>query len=193
MSDPSLEPPSPPSAPTKVDTVVERVHDTVKVAPPSAPPAAPPAARPLAPPTAPPARPSAIVTPVVPKPKPEASPPAPPPVAPPVDAARNEIVSLVSDYASALESRNLAHVRAAYPGLTPQQAQQLGDFLARAKDLHANIRVTEFSHDGDRAEATLEATYEYFDLKAGHEDRRTVTLHAVFSGASGNWRIMSLE
>ena len=100
---------------------------------------------------------------------------------------------MISDYATALESRNLAHVRAVYPGMTPSQAQELGTFLAGAKDLHASLRVSEFTHSGDRAEATLETTYEYFDLKAGHEDRRTVTQHATFTSASGNWKITSVE
>jgi hypothetical protein len=80
-----------------------------------------------------------------------------------------------------------------YPGMTPSQAQELGTFLAQAKDLHASLRITEFTHSGDHAEATLETTYEYFDLKAGHEDRRTVTQHATFSASSGNWKITSVE
>ncbi|HTG53457.1 MAG TPA: serine/threonine-protein kinase, partial [Gemmatimonadaceae bacterium] len=188
-------PPAPPSA-AKVDTVIEKVHDTVAVAPPPAPAPAPPAA----PPTSPPVRPSAIVPAAAPKPspapRPVAPPPAPPPAppaAPPRDVARDEIASVVSDYATALESRNLTHVRAVYPGMTPSQAQELGTFLAQAKDLHASLRITEFTHSGDHAEATLETTYEYFDLKAGHEDRRTVTQHATFSASSGNWKISSVE
>jgi hypothetical protein len=77
--------------------------------------------------------------------------------------------------------------------MSPAQAQELGDFLARAKDLHATLRVTDFSHEGDHAEATVDATYEFFDLKAGREDRRSVTLHAVFGDAGGNWKIRSVQ
>ena len=192
---------SPPPAAPRVDTVIEKVHDTIAVAPPPAPapapasasPVSPPAAPPAAPPSAPRPRPAAAVPVAAPTAAPKPKPEPPPPAAPPRDPAHDEVASVIADYAAALESRNLAHVRAVYPGLTPTQAQELGDFLARAKDLHATLRMTEFSHTGDRADATMDATYEYFDLKAGHEDRRTVTIHAAFSEASGNWRIISMQ
>jgi hypothetical protein len=164
------------------DTAIRAI---TPVAPPAAPTAAPPPASPPAPRTIVPA----VIPPAVSVAKP---PPAPPP-APPRDPARAEVEAAIDDYATALESRNLAKVRLAYPGLTPAQAQELGTWLLKTKDLRARLRVTTFEHDGDRADASVEGTYEYFDLKSGRSEREPVTLQAVLESSGGSWRLVSIQ
>ena len=189
-------PAPPPSAAPRVDTVVQRVYDTVAVTPAPTPPAPNPA-----PPSAPPARPSTGSGSLALRPKPQPAPPsaplpapptAPPP-APATDAARNEIASLVSDYATALESRNLAKVRAVNPHMTPREAQDLGTFLERAKDLHANLRITQVTHDASSASASIEGTLDYFDLTAGHSAHDAVSWHATLTDTGSGWRFTSIE
>ena len=181
---PIVTPPAESVAPSA--TPPAESHPSVVAIP--APPPAPAPAEP--PPAAPPPRAVAPRPVIVAKPPPAA---AAPPSAPPRDETRVEIEAAIAAYAEALESRNLAHVRAAYPGLTPQQAQELGTFLQKTKDLRARLKMTALDRDGDRADATVEGTYEYQDLETGRTERLSVSLHATLRSDGSGWRLVSIR
>ena len=111
----------------------------------------------------------------------------------PVAGPRLAIEETVASLARALESRNLARVRQVYAGMTPQQAQEWGEFFMGARNLRVNLRVTSLEPRGDEADAGIEGVFEYEDLETGRGVRRPVTFRGTFVRAGTDWRLMSLR
>src|SRR5262249_27095891 len=111
--------------------------------------------------------PKAAVTPPV-----SQSAPAPQPVvtqpvvtqAPPPKVVVNpsvEIDVVVANYARAIETRDVAEVRRAYPGATQTQLDGWGEFFKRLRSLRTHFSVGSLDIHGDAADAKLTGTYEY--------------------------------
>ncbi|PYO36471.1 MAG: hypothetical protein DMD37_10775 [Gemmatimonadetes bacterium] len=127
-----------------------------------------------------------------------AAPPAaaPPPVtAAPTPAApenpRPLIETAIQNYARALESRDVAQVRRAYPGLTPQQAQVWRDFFGMVSDLKVDLEIKQLQITGDVAEAQVEGFSQY--VQGRRPQRQPVTFHATLDHGSGAWRIATIR
>ena len=112
---------------------------------------------------------------------------------PPVAGPRLAIEETVASLARALESRNLARVRQVYAGMTPQQAQEWGEFFMGARNLRVNLRVTSLDERGDEADAGIEGAYTYENLETGRGERRPVSFQATLAREGTSWRLTSLR
>ena len=119
--------------------------------------------------------------------------PAAPAVTPaPVDP-RPDIQKVIDDYARALESRDVAQVRRAYPGLTSGQQQSWQDFFQSVRNLKASLSVTAVRLSGLTAEAIVSGIYEYDNARTGGAERRPVTFRALLGVDSGGWRLTTIR
>jgi len=112
-----------------------------------------------------------------------------PPAAP--ENPRPLIEAAIQGYARALESRDVQQVRRAYPGLTPQQAQQWRDFFGMVSDLKVDLAIKQLQITGDVAEAQVEGLSQY--VQGRRPQRQPVSFHATLDRASGAWRIASIR
>jgi uncharacterized protein YjdB len=116
----------------------------------------------------------------------------PAPVTPPApENPRPLIEAAIQGYARALESRDVQQVRRAYPGLTPQQAQQWRDFFGMVSDLKVDLAIKQMQITGDVAEAQVEGFSQY--TQSRRPQRQPVSFHATLDRASGAWRIASIR
>jgi eukaryotic-like serine/threonine-protein kinase len=127
--------------------------------------------------------------------RPRAAAPPPAPVAPPpapVDP-RPDIQKAIAAYARALESRDVAEVRRAYPGLTALQEKSWQEFFQSVRNLKAGLTVTAVSVGGLGAEAIVSGIYEYDNATTSRTERRPVTFRALFVVDSSGWRITTIR
>ncbi|PYO16721.1 MAG: hypothetical protein DMD31_02015, partial [Gemmatimonadetes bacterium] len=121
---------------------------------------------------------------------------APPPVtSTPTQAApenpRPLIETAIQNYARALESRDVAQVRRAYPGLTTQQAQVWRDFFGMVSDLKVDLEIKQLQVTGDVAEAQVEGLSQY--VQGRRPQRQPVSFRATLDHGSGTWRIAAIR
>jgi len=95
------------------------------------------------------------------------------------------------NYARALESRDVANVRRAYPGLTPQQAQVWRDFFGMVSELKVDLEIKQLQITGDVAEAQVEGLSQY--VQGRRPQRQPVSFHATLDHGSGSWRIAAIR
>jgi serine/threonine-protein kinase len=110
----------------------------------------------------------------------------------PVDP-RVAIESVIAAYARALESRDTAQVRRAYPGLTASQQQGWGDFFRAVRNLKAALTITTLDVTGGAAEATVGGVYEFENATTGRIDRRPVTFRASLVSDAAGWRLSAIH
>ena len=139
-----------------------------------------PAATPTTTPPAPQASPLAAV-------QPQSTPPPRTPANPAV-----EINAVISDYARAIESRDIAELRRTYPGMTRQQQQAFSDFFSSIRSLQATLAVTSLDVDGSTADAKLGGTYEYV-TSGGRTQRQAVSFQAQLKRDATGWRLTSIR
>ena len=174
--EPVAPPPAPPSRPGN------RPVNQGRPAPPQPPPPPPPAAAQV---VVQPAPPAAAVPPPAPAPAPAPAPPAGP------ENARPLIEAAIQAYGRALESRDVAQVRRAYPGLAPQQAQVWRDFFGMVSDLKVDLEIKQLQITGDVAEAQVEGFSQF--LQNRRQQRQPLAFHATLDRTSGTWRIASIR
>jgi len=130
-------------------------------------------------------------------PTPASSAITPPQVAPikpaaPVANPSAEIEAAVAAYARAIESRDVAEVRRAYPGITPAQASGFEQFFATIRSLRAAFSVSSLDVNGATAEGKLAGTYDYL-TNAGKSERQSVTFQATFRHDANGWKLASVR
>jgi serine/threonine-protein kinase len=122
---------------------------------------------------------------------------APPQVAPaklPVAVANPtaEIESAVAAYARAIESRDIAEVRRAYPGITAAQANGFEQFFSSIRSLRASFSVSSLDVNGSSADGKLSGAYDYL-TNAGKSERQAVTFQATFRRDVNGWKLASVR
>jgi serine/threonine-protein kinase len=115
----------------------------------------------------------------------ETPPPATPAAEPSTNAAA-EIAETVARYARAISGRDLAAVRAAYPGITSAQEKNFERFFASVRELRASFTLSNLDVAGTTADARLNGVYE-FVTSAGQRERSPVTFQATFRRDGGGW------
>jgi tRNA A-37 threonylcarbamoyl transferase component Bud32 len=125
-----------------------------------------------------------------------------PPVAPirdkpadtptPKPAPREEVAAAVAAYARAIESRDIAAVRRAYPGITSEQARGFEQFFQAARNINVTFNVTGLESSGNSADARLVGTYEYVTT-AGKTERQPVSFGATLRYEGSVWRLTSVR
>jgi hypothetical protein len=132
---------------------------------------------------------------------PAPAPPAPPPTAPatrpaapaPPPDPSPRIRALFDEYAAAVETRSVASIRQAYPGLLPEQAREWERFFGAVDDLEVELQVTQLDVHGDTGEASLSGVYAFTDPATRRPRRDSVSLVATLRRDARGWRIESLQ
>jgi hypothetical protein len=137
-------------------------------------PVAPPPAAPSAPPTSTSA----------PVPAPRLQPPAPP-----LGAA---IAAVVADYARAIDSRDLAAIRAVYPTIPAEQQRGFQQFFQSVRSVTATLVSSAPSGNDSVATARVTGRYEYVDA-TGKPQVQAVGFNATFRREGTVWRIVSVR
>jgi serine/threonine-protein kinase len=112
---------------------------------------------------------------------------------PPAVDPRVAIESVIAAYARALESRDTAQVRRAYPGLTPAQQRQWGDLFKAVRALRASLTPTTVNVTGDAADVIVSGVYEYEYAVTGRLERRPASFRATLASGSGGWRLSAIH
>jgi len=121
---------------------------------------------------------------------PAATSPAPPHPAPPNPSV--EIAGAVATYARAIESRDVAEVKRAYPGATAQQLKGFEEFFGAVRSLRATLSVTSLDVNGTSAEAHLTGAYDYV-TSDGKNQRQPLAIQASFRRDGSAWKLMSVR
>jgi serine/threonine-protein kinase len=115
--------------------------------------------------------------------------PAPVAIAPSPAVTRAAISSIIASYARAIESRDIAELRRAYPGMTADQRRAFEDFFRSTRSLRAVLAVSDLQVDDPTAEARLTGTYEYVTT-AGNTEHRPVSFRATLRREGEAWKLM---
>jgi hypothetical protein len=119
--------------------------------------------------------------------------PATPAPAPKVVANPSaEIESVVGTYARAIESRDIAEVRRAFPGATQAQLSGFQDLFKGTRSIRATFSVGNLDVRGDVADARLTGAYDYV-TSAGKDELRPVSFQASFRKDAGGWKLTSVR
>jgi hypothetical protein len=123
-------------------------------------------------------------------------PSAPPrPRAPPPELAPNpgaEIAGIIADYARAISSRDIAHVRRAYPGMTAEQERGFVQFFQSVRSLRAELSVSGLELVGAAAGARVVGVYEF----VGHDgtlQRQPIAFQARLEEIGGRWQLVAVQ
>jgi ketosteroid isomerase-like protein len=131
-----------------------------------------------------------------PRPQPPApvasTPPAPAPPAKPADL-QQELQRLVTQYAAAIEARNLPAIQRVYTGMTPVQERGWQQFFQLVRDIRADLDITRLELANGTTGAQVAGTYSYLNTSSGRPERQPVSFHAVFRRDGGQWRIVQVR
>jgi hypothetical protein len=113
----------------------------------------------------------------------------PAPVRPPVDP-RPAIERALETYRRAIESRDLAQLRAAYPGLTAEQERSWREFFGSITEIRVTLNIQNLEISDDQARARLAATYEY---RARAHQTQHLDLTAALERRPSGWQITAIR
>jgi serine/threonine-protein kinase len=114
-----------------------------------------------------------------------------PPPAPPANPSA-DIGAAVVAYARALESRDVAAVRRAYPGITSSQARSWEQFFSTLRSLRVALTVSDLAVNGSSADAKILGTYDYV-TDAGKTVKQPVSFQATFRRDNSVWQLASVH
>jgi serine/threonine protein kinase len=170
---------------------------------------APVAPAPVAPAPAPDSKPGAAPPPAVTSPAtaplPASVPTPPESVAPPAQPApvtptprppadpRPEIRRVVTDYASAIESRDVGNIRRVYPGMTAVQERGWNQFFQLVREVDAQLDVTQLDTSGATANARITGNYTYLNSSTGRTEHQPVSFQATLHKTESGWRISEVH
>ncbi len=115
----------------------------------------------------------------------EAPPAVPPPSSTPQPEARGaaSVEGAIQRYAQALQSRDEARIRAAYPEITDRELARWRDHLGAGGPVSYTLQ-TEPEVDGDAAEIIFDLT-----LRASDGSPRPMTFRGLLAWENGGWRL----
>jgi hypothetical protein len=98
----------------------------------------------------------------------------------------------VQAYAHAIESRDVAAVRRAYPGMTPAQQRGWEQFFDYARTLRVSYAVSGVDANGATAEVRVTGAYD-FTTAAGKRERQPVSFSATVRHDGSAWRLVAVR
>jgi serine/threonine protein kinase len=130
-----------------------------------------------------------------PPPETAVAPVTPPPPQPPSPPDPAPIRDLIASYGRALERRDMAALRQAYPEMPARQVQQWQDFFRIARDVHATVEPSqiEFETAGDRASATVRCTLRFQNTTLSRRDEQPCDFLARVARQGPAWVIESIQ
>ena len=120
------------------------------------------------------------------------APPVQPTPLPPASNPSAEIAAVVTQYAKAIESRDVGELKRLYPGMSSAQESAFEDFFRSVRSLRAAFSVSNLQVDGTSAEARLSGTYD-FVTPNGRNEHQPLTLQAVLRKEGSGWRFVSIR
>jgi serine/threonine protein kinase len=119
----------------------------------------------------------------------------PPPVQPPAPPDPAPVRAAIAAYGHALERRDMAALRQAYPGIASRQSQQWQDFFKIARDVHATVESSDIAIDstGNRATASVQCTLRFQNTTTSGRDTQPCDFRARFARQGGAWIIESIQ
>ena len=182
-----------PAAPVPVarDPGREPAESAVPAVKPGAAPA-PAVTSPVAPAPAAPAPPARVPTSSESVPPPARPAPVTPTPRPPTDP-RPEIRRVVTDYAGAIESRDVANIRRIYPGMTAAQERGWNQFFQLVREVDAQLDLAQLDASGPTASARITGSYTYLNGSTGRTEHQPVSFQATLHKTEGGWRISEVR
>ena len=114
-----------------------------------------------------------------------------PPVAP---DARPAIEAIISEYAQAIASRDVAAVRRVYPGLTTSQQQAWEQFFQSTAQIQANLSIASMEQSGSSADVAVAGSFDYVLRGSDRREHRSVFFRSTFRrDAGGAWRMVTVR
>ena len=128
--------------------------------------------------------------------KPEPTPvttPAPAPTPPqPQPILASDIAAVIATYEAAIESGKIDRVRAAYPGMTPDQANDWSGLFQDGRNIKATYKLGTIQPAvGDQATVSVTGTLQ-FDYKGKHQEIPH-TYTASLTRTGGTWRLETIR
>ena len=129
---------------------------------------------------------------------PTSPPPAPVPdrdasrAEPPAPSPAVQIEALVGDYARAITARDIARIRALYPGISAEQQRGFQSFFNAVKSLRATLTAGTPVIDGANATAHVTGAYDFADAD-GKAQHQVVSFSATFRRDGTRWHIVSVR
>jgi len=103
-----------------------------------------------------------------------------------------EIEAAIATYASAIESRDIAQVRRAYPSITAAQATGFEQFFASVRSLKASFSLSSLDVNDNVADGKLVGTYDYV-TNGGKNERQPVSFQATFRRDTAGWKLAAVR
>jgi hypothetical protein len=130
-----------------------------------------------------------------PPPETAVAPVTPPPPQPPTAPDPAPIRNLIASYGRALERRDMAALRQAYPGMPARQVQQWQDFFRIARDVHATVEPSQIEFDtaGDRASTNVRCTLRFQNTTLSRRDEQPCDFLARLARQGPAWVIESIQ
>jgi serine/threonine protein kinase len=145
----------------------------------------------VSPPTSPAPAPAPTLSESAPPPARPTPAPAPTP-APPADP-RPEIWRVVTDYAGAIESRDVGNIRRIYPGMTVGQERGWQQFFQVAREVKAQLDLNQLVTTGATANARITGSYTYLNSSTGSTEHQPVSFQAILKKTESGWRISEVR
>ena len=109
-------------------------------------------------------------------------------------ATRAAIDVVIRFFREAIESRDLARVTIAYPGMTVKQQQQFADLFQKAENLRMTLVVEKLNKlTANSADVTLRGSYQYTDRISHRNKLDDYKAKATLAFAAGSWRLSEIH
>lgn len=109
-------------------------------------------------------------------------------------ATRAAIDVVVKMFRESIESRDLARVAIAYPGLTVKQQQEFTELFAKADNLRMTLVVEKLNKlTANSAEVSLRGSYQYTDRASHRNKLDDYKRKATLAFAAGSWRLSEVH
>ena len=100
---------------------------------------------------------------------------------------QEELRDIIGRYASAISSRDLSKVRAAFPGISPEQLKGFENYFGLCKQLQATLVLGAVEIRESTADGRVNGRYEC----NGRPERQAVAFRASFERDGGRWRLVA--
>jgi eukaryotic-like serine/threonine-protein kinase len=139
-----------------------------------------------------PERPPPVSTPPVTQTAPVITPTVPAVVAPAPSNPAAEIAAVVDAYARAVESRDIAPIRRAFPGISAAQASGFEQFFSTIRSLRATMTLGALDMQASSAEGRVTGQYDYVTT-AGKSERQPLDFQATFRKDGSLWKLVAVR
>jgi hypothetical protein len=100
---------------------------------------------------------------------------------------------VVTDYAGAIESRDVANIRRIYPGMTAAQERGWNQFFQLVREVDAQLDLAQLDASGPTASARITGSYTYLNGSTGRTEHQPVSFQATLHKTEGGWRISEVR